>query len=218
MKKQCLIKFLVLMFILACSTAQAIEPAYDDIWDITKGTVVDDSSPILYVSDARNMFGGNYYLSEPGNTLFADLLPDGYTHYIEWHTPGIINLTGFNLFAVHDGGSDARSFQEFRIYYYNGWSWIKFYTFDSTHPYGDGYQNNELALAVGANSFLSPSITAEYFRAEFDQYGSVFWASGPRIIELDGFGSYLHPIPEPGTLMMLVMGLLGLWGLRRKRS
>jgi hypothetical protein len=206
------------MFILACGTAQTIEPAYADLWDISQGAVVDSSSVILYWrddygSDARNMFGGSYGEVEPGNTLFADNQPAGFTHFIEWHTPGIINLTGFNLVAVHDAGSDARSFQEFRLYYYNGLSWIKFYTFDSMHPYGGGYQNNVLDLMVN-----NLSITAECFRAEFDQYGYVHWASGPRICELDGFGSYqqLVPVPEPGTLMLLGTGLLGLLGLRRK--
>ena len=124
-------------------------------------------------------------------------------------------MTGFNLVAVHDYDSDsyARSFQEFRLYYYNGWSWIKFYTFDSMHPYGGGYQNNVLDLMV-----KGLSINAEYFRAEFDQYGYVYWASGPRIYELDGFGFYQQPLPEPGTLMLLGTGLLGLLGLRRKRN
>jgi hypothetical protein len=62
------------------------------------------------------------------------------------------------------------------------------------------------------------SITAKYFRAEFDQYGEDYWASGPRICELDGFGFYQQPLPEPGTLMLLGTGLLGLLGLRRKRN
>ena len=200
---------LTLMFLLVCGTAYAIVPVYNDIWDISQGAVVDSSSSIHYGSDARNMFGGGYGWIESGNTLFDDFRPAGYTHYIEWHTPSMVDLTGFNLFAASDGGSNARSFQEFRLYYKNGLNWMRFYTFDPTHPYGAGPQNNELALAVNGLS-----INAEYFRAEFDQYGYVDWASGPRIYELDGFSQ--APVPEPGSLWMLGTGLLGLLGLRRK--
>ncbi len=210
------------MFFLACGTAQAIAPVGDDLWDISQGAVVDKFSHIVPGNNAGNMFGDSSGLVEPGYTLFADDFEAGYPHFIEWHTPVLINLKGFNLFAVYDFDYDqehksyARSFKEFRLNYYNGSDWINFYTRASIPPYGvvDSGEN-ELALEV-----RDLAINAQSFQAVFVQYGGTYWASGPRILELDGFGTYLYPvpIPEPGTLLLLGTGLLGLLGLRRKRS
>lgn len=198
---------LTLMFLLACSTAYAIVPVTTDLWDISQGSVVTNTSGML--TDGRDMFGGTYGWVEPGNALFADFRPDGYTHWIEWNTPNAINLTGFNLFAAHDGNNNsARAIREFRIFYKDGANWTKFYTFDPAHPYGGTPYINEFALGVNGLN-----INAKYFRAEFDQYGYTQWASGPRVYELDGFSS---PIPEPGTMILLGTGLVGLFGLRRK--
>jgi len=41
-------------------------------------------------------------------------------------------------------------------------------------------------------------------------------SQGPRINELDGYGSATTLVPEPSTMLLLGSGLIGLWGLRRK--
>ena len=199
---------LMIGLLMMAGTAQAIVPVYNDVWDISQGAVVTNTSGML--TDGRDMFGGTYGYVEAGNALFADWQPDGYTHWIEWNTPNVINLTGFNLFAAHDGNNPAaRAIREFRIFYKDGGNWTKFYTFDPTHPYGSGLYQNEFALSVNGLN-----INAQYFRAEFDQYGYTQWASGPRVYELDGFS---NPVPEPGSLWMLGTGLLGFIGYGKAR-
>ena len=69
-----------------------------------------------------------------------------------------------------------------------------------------------MTLALTANVLAT---TARRFRAEFVQFGPRnSYASGPRIVELDGFDTYYpgrpYPIPEPSTLALLGIGALGL--------
>jgi hypothetical protein len=72
----------------------------------------------------------------------------------------------------------------------------------------------------GQYSYLPYSGTADAvfstqdFKAEFDWYTHIAWASGPRIVELDGFNT--PRVPEPTTMLLLGLGLIGLAGARRK--
>ena len=69
---------------------------------------------------------------------------------------------------------------------------------------------------------LPEAIHAQSFRAEFVQTEyATSTAAGPRIYELDGydtlFGVQPEPIPEPTTMLLFGMGLIGLAGMGRKR-
>jgi hypothetical protein len=190
-------------------------PVTNDLWDISQGsTVVAGTS--YSGSDIRNMFGGTFGYVEPGNTLFPDGGSAGTVHSVEWRTSTPILLTDFNLFAAHDGGDrDAtfRGFSKFELYAWIGGVWSSLYSYSPTNPYNpgllNGLANNQLLLS----DVVSPVI-AQKFRAEFTQYGAVSGASGPRIYELDGFGS---PVPEPSTLLLLGSALAGMAFIRKKK-
>jgi len=82
---------------------------------------------------------------------------------------------------------------------------------DADHLYGGG--PNYTPAQYLEYCTVVPSTTAQYWRAEFVQYGDVMGnASGPRVIELDG---YDYVIPEPATICLLGTAILLL--SRRKK-
>lgn len=196
-------------------------PVANDLWDISSGAVVTGYSPMLKgsSSDPRDMLGGNYSAIERSHTLFDDLA-DGanYTslvNYVQWRTPSSVTIDSFNLFAAHDGGTRNayyRGFQYFDLYAYVGGSWQQVYHYNATNPYAPGTSEpNYLWLSAS----IAP-VNAQYFEARFTRYDVVPdpWANGPRIIELDGFRNNAA-VPEPASLLLLGMGVLGAAGLRK---
>ena len=172
-------------------TAAAILPSTTDLWDISQGSVITASSAINPATDGRDMFGGTFSQAEPGDTVFADGQPDGFIHYVEWQTPGPVNVSSFNLFAAGDGpaANNAREFSQFVLKAKSGPLVTNYdltlYTLVVTnHPYIFVDPVNNALVATN----ITP-VTAQYFRAEFTQYTSGQGYDGPRVIELDGFGS-----------------------------
>lgn len=217
----------------SCGTAEAALISYSDLWDISQGSVVDDTSGVLnysstYRSDIRDMFGGRFAPREPGVTLFKDYLvrysqpvPQNYLHYVEWHTPASVTLRSFALHVANDDSMQRRAFDQFTLYYGDGsGQWTSIYDTGAGYSYVGPHE-----IAVD----LSSPVVAQYFRAEFSQapYISAS-AAGPRVWELDGFDTLLDgsspgtsEIPEPATIGIwaaLVVGGLGWRVSRRKRT
>jgi hypothetical protein len=217
MKKLLFTAMLSMLFMtFSTLTANARLVNYTDLWDVIQGTVVTDSSGALlgsWSSDPRNMFGGTYG-SGPAdltnNTIFQDHQPAGYVHWVNWSTSAPVTLQSFNLVAGHDYDSGLNPYGEYRDINYRGISRFRLFWGDGSgtwtllydhtvnpvqdqggHPtYGGGANYTGLGyLELSANV---PLTTAQYFRAEFTQYGSgsnLFGdAQGPRILELDGYG------------------------------
>ncbi|HXC98428.1 MAG TPA: immunoglobulin domain-containing protein [Verrucomicrobiae bacterium] len=174
-----------------------VVPSTGDLWDISQGSVVTGSSEVNqggsnhYVSDIRDMFGGQFGLFEPGHTLFADGLPAGFVHYVEWQTPGPVSVSSFTLFAAGNGpaANNAREFAQFVLKAKSSALATNYdltlYTLVVTnHPYNYLDPGNFAVVATNITA-----VTAQYFRAEFTQYAALSGSDGPRIIELDGFGS-----------------------------
>lgn len=155
-----------------------------DLWDISQGVTVTNSSGVRNGADGRDMFGGNFGSTEIGNVLFIDSESDGFVHFIEWQTPVPVTTQSFNLIAGHDHNSLQRSFREFRLYGFdpNTSSYQLLYTLIPPLPYGEGNFSN---LLFGCGNV--PALTTDRFRAEFVQNGN-FSSPGPRIMELDGSG------------------------------
>ncbi len=179
-------------------------PATNDLWDVSQGTVVTGTSGANSpYSDIRDMFGGSFSWVEPGDTVLADGRPDGFVHYVEWQTFGPVTVNSFALFAAGDGPQylNEREFSKFVLKARSSASVTNFdltlYELDVTnHPY-TFVDPTDVALIV---TNITP-VTAQYFRAEFTQYTAGRGYDGPRIIELDGFGTRdytnLPPFPPP---------------------
>jgi hypothetical protein len=202
-----------LLFLVAPAGAELISES--DLWDVSQGGIVDDSSGCLSGWPCGNVFA-------PGQAIFDDYLPAGTVHWIEWHTPAAVTIESINLVAMHDGPPTRdiryRGISAFRLYHSDtlGGPWTLLHELADTDPDAnlryDGGPNypgeNYLEYCVAV-----PSTTAQYWRAEFVQYGYVSGnSSGPRVWELDG---YDFVIPEPGTICLLGLAFL-LLGRRRK--
>ena len=215
MQKLMLLAGLVIIFALS-GQANALLMSSNDLWDVSQGTIVTESSPVLDGSNIRNMFGDSQGWIEAGYdvTLFSDNYYAGYTHYVEWQTITPVTVRSFNLVAGHDGdtiyNANQRGFSKFTLFAESGSDWVKLYEYYPTNPYGGGDNYSHWCfLELYA---VVPEVTAQNFRAEFVQYGdSIPSAMGPRIEELDGYATI---IPEPAPLLLFTLGGLA---LRKKK-
>jgi hypothetical protein len=139
------------------------------------------------------MFGGMFssYLPERGSVVFQDGVPSTFVHAIEWQTPYIAVITSFNLSL--DGDDDSlhlgqRSIASFNLYAFDGNSFRPLFSTNGIQPYMD--------LEVLSGWGL-PAIASSRWRAEFTQQSINPGADGPRIMELDGFGTVVSPAPNP---------------------
>ena len=210
MSRATILSAVLVLLVVAC-------PARADLWSYFEGTVMTNWSSTK--SDVRNMFGGSFGPAfecgcEGSNTLFSDGLPAGTVHFVEWQTPVAITLRSFSLMANHDGlpaDASLRGFSRFRLFAEDpdtGEFDIGLYDISPTDPYGDtpeplytyidrnpGFAHPSICLVLTANVLET---TAQRFRAEFVQFGlGNSYASGPRILELDGFDTYYPGRPYP---------------------
>jgi hypothetical protein len=196
-----------LVVLLTPRVSSALPISLTDLWDTSQGSTVVTHTGTLSgaVFDIRNMFG---FGGAGGQTLFADYRGAGYVHAVEWQTSAPVTLLSFSLWAQNEG-MDRRAFNRFTLFSDSGGTWQEIY---DTGP-GFSYPSTP---ALNLEQDVTP-VTAQDFRAEFVQapYTSGN-ASGPRILELDGFDTYLDgSVPEPATLSLLALG--GLAVLRRRR-
>lgn len=209
--------------LLICTVAHSLPVSNTDLWE---GATIINSSGVIAGSDERNMFGGTFnFLStdeNPDTVLFRDDKTSSFTHWVEWKTSSDITLGGINLVAEHDRAPRDiryRGFSDFSLFYRNNLgNWFPIYEYN-THPdlyrlYGGG-PNYPFSNWLELTSLVTP-VTSQYFRAEFVQaateeaYGH---ASGPRIVELDGYSPEAFPdpsidVPEPSALALLFSGLV----------
>jgi len=196
------------VFISFSGTALAASAVYDDLWDVSQGASVVDHSGLVTGSAIKDMFGGASASVEKGRTIFGDGNADDFVHFVEWETQDFITLQVFNLLALHDN-NNIRMFKEFKLSYNDDQgNWTNIHTWSLSGSTYGGNPDNLLELEITLDS----PVLAKYFKAEFTQAGDY----GPRIIELDGFGTTGSPVPVPGAVWLLGTGLISLAGIRRR--
>lgn len=209
---------------IADMTAQPISST--DLWQnahITSFSSQHSAGPMTGFFDGLE--GGYGY--ETGNALFADSMPAGTVHNIEWSTSTVVTLNSFNLIAYHDfDGRDIRDrgFGRFSLFSGDGSIWSEIFNWNYSNFLGDFHYGggdsydfvpdlhdmNRSYLELTEN--FSTTVSSQLFRAEFIQYGS----GGPRIVELDGLAER-QAIPAPATLILISTGL-ALMVVKRSKS
>lgn len=170
-------------------TSATPQPSTDDLFDISKGSVVVASSPIWGSFESAAMFGGESPSPETGSTVFADGAEEGSVHWIEWKTATPILLEEIKLYASGDPAIylHEREFSKFVLKAKSSPESSSYdvivYSFETRHPYTWVDEPSRLLV----NTLVSP-VTAQHYRAEFTQWNAGRGYDGPRIIELDGFG------------------------------
>jgi hypothetical protein len=189
-----------------------------DLFDVAHGTEVIDWSgrnpndkaiasqgsacgePSSVTRDPGDMFSGSRG-SPCRATVFADKLPVGTEHFIQWKTKNEVTLQSVALFAAHDKTRLRRSFSEFKLYVkkQGQWALVKEYSpnLSPAFMYGGscGAQGcfpspaiKYTPGAVLASCINVPPTTGQEFRAVFVQsVSSVERYSGPRVLQLDGY-------------------------------
>jgi hypothetical protein len=216
------------LFVFVCASviASLANAAPADLWDPANGTVVtaDSGTADFYVPHATNI--ANMFMpkqtpavsDDPQNTLFAEMKPAGFVHYVEWQTPSPVTLTSFALYSVDGAPAFVRSFDRFTLYAWDGTAFQPLFQDLPSHPYAFVDPSQDLLYQADVGP-----ITASRFRAEFVQNGTEtnaylgYTTYGPRIIQLAGYGS---SVPEPtgtcGAALSAAASLLIRRARRRK--
>jgi hypothetical protein len=183
-------------------TVSGAEPSVN-LWHVSQGIAITDTSGLRPSSDARDMFGGAFSSVESGDTVFADGKPEGFIHYVEWQTKTPISLESFRLLAVGNGPlfNNEREFSTFTLKAKSSPTSsfdIILYSFAPTQPYTFADPVTSELLTTN----ITPTV-AQFFRAEFAQYNGQRGFDGPRVIELAGYG--------PAECVQPPLGLIGWW-------
>ena len=240
MKKHLLIAFVVMIVFVSAAHADVISSS--DAWQYTNISSI-STGTIHPQSNVSNMFGASLGSADIGSTVFNDSSAQGFWHTVEWTLNSAITLGSFNLVAAHDGTNfnpndpytngyrdqNYRGFDAIKLEYKDAANtWQTLYALNNigttavlgdglTHPVYGGGANYPALWVYELNASVAPT-TAATWRVSFEQYGPAnYHASGPRILELDG---YVYQggitVPEPATMLLFGLGLVGLAGGRKK--
>jgi hypothetical protein len=211
----------VLLLSSSSTWAAIVTPVHqvtNDLWDVAQGTTITANSP----SGAPPIAGMLGFATGPQlqqDSYFADGKPAGFVHFIEFKTASPVTIRSLNAWGGDDrnGGVPLRrSFNEFKLYGWNGSAFQVLIDQQITLPYAQqGPLGSDGALVVQSDA--AAGFTSDRWRAEFIQppaIGGVFY--GPRVLELDGFGTFLDgttQLPLPAGLFMgaLGAGMTPLW-------
>lgn len=174
-------------------------PSSDDLWDISQGSVITASTPLIQgAGSLSGLFGEFGQNLSDGNTwtYFADGQPEGFVHAVEWQTQTNVTVGEVRLYAFGDSFlNNGREFAQFNLKAKSPGSDVfdlTLLTFTPTHPYT--FLDSFSALIL--DETITP-VTAQNFRAEFVQYTAGNSWDGPRIVELDALPAQAAPPTPP---------------------
>jgi hypothetical protein len=185
-----------------------------DLFDISQGATIVSNSAMLGCcggSFPQNALGGSGGVEGP-NTLFSDGPPAGTVEFINFQLPQPIVLTNYTATLADDSDNPAnigdpnRGSTAFRLYTSPDAAFTSLQLV-SEAALTPGYINAYGTNAILINDTLT-NVTGQFFRLEMVRATQ----GGPRIRELDGFGT---PVPEPAAAAFLLLAPLGLLARRR---
>ncbi len=168
-----------------------------DVWDLNAGATITAHSPLHPgAGSIEGMFGGNNNSWEGYLTYFADNMPTGTVHSVEWTTANPVTINSVRLFAYGDPFlNNGREFDKLTLKAKSPGS----PNFDQTiATFTPGHPYTFLDSALILDQRVGP-ITASAFRAEFLQYTAGNGFDGPRIVELDAFEG--RPLTRPTVVI-----------------
>ena len=163
-------------------TGQTAGPKkYDNLFHHAGGMEIIEHTPVLDGIDARDMFMGELGTSpERTSVIFKDGMPDDYINSVVYKTKAPVSISRLILRLRGDQINKGRQIKAFRLFAKENQSdnWKEIWKIDFN---SDQYTIlNQLKL--------DQPITAQYFRAEFDQYNAEDGQNtGARIVELEAY-------------------------------
>ena len=178
-----------------------------DLFDVAQGTVVSSSSPLFPGFDARSTFGYDSQAIEWSRTIFSD--SPRATDFINFQTAQSVNLTGYKLILGEDIGTAKRSATAIRLYAggdVNNLQLVSSANIEQTYlaQYG--------SVQIGITDTIDLQ-NVQFFRLELDRTHLTGFG-GPRVIELDGFGTV---VPEPSSWILGLAGAIAVAVFGRNR-
>lgn len=168
-----------------------------DLFDVAHGEAqVTGYSGGSHTRNPNDMFSGSHG-SPDRATIFEDGQPVGFEHWVEWKTNKEVTLKSIGLFAAHDANRLRHSFSSFKLYVRKNGQWVRVTEYSPSLVYGESCGPKGcfpppavqyVPGAVLAACVNLPPTTGQEFRAVFVQSVSkVEGASGPRVLQLDGY-------------------------------
>jgi hypothetical protein len=180
----------------------SIPSVSSDLFDLAQGTAITGSTPIHTGAGTQGgILGASGQNNGDGSTwtYFADGLPSGSVHAIEWQTSSNVAVGEIRLYAFGDYGggmNNGREFAQFTLKAKSPGSSaydVTLVSFTPQHPYRFIDPDSFLVLDAAVSTVLY----ASEFRAEFLQYDAGNQWDGPRIVELDALPSANPPSNPP---------------------